>query len=612
MTSRATRSSSRCTAANAAPATAAAGRRARRGLAAVLRPVLALFWRERRPMLLLGTALAAVTVLAGMALLGLSGWFISATAIAGLSAATALAFDVFMPSSGIRLFTLLRTFSRYAERLATHEATLSVLAALRVQLLRAWARPGAACALAQRPARLLFRLTADIDALDSLYLRVLVPLGAALAAALAATLALAFVSGWLALAVLGLLLAGSAGVLWATARAARRPARLRAHAVEALRARTADLVAGQTDLLMAGRLAAQGEAVACADACGARCDDALNRIDARAAFAFGAIGSAVLGLVLLGAGALVSAGAIGVPVAVLAILLALTATEPFGALRRGALELGRTWLAAQRVSPRRQADAGLPARPLQPMAGPAALAIRLRGVGAAHPGAASACLRGLDLAVAPGERVALVGASGAGKSSLMALLAGDLAACDGTVEVGRHGWLTQRTELFQDSVRDNLRLARPEATDDELWQALATAGLAASVRAWPHGLQTPLGEGGLGLSGGQARRLALARLLLRPAALWLLDEPTEGLDDATARDVLGRLAAALGGRTLLMATHTQREAVLADRLVVLSQGRVVADARRGENAYAEALRSLRPDVCPVSPASAREQSSLQA
>ncbi|RYY85787.1 MAG: ABC transporter ATP-binding protein, partial [Comamonadaceae bacterium] len=148
----------------------------------VLRP----FAQTRLRTLLLGAALACLTVLTGMALLGLSGWFISATALAGLSASTAFMFDVFMPSAGIRLLAVGRTASRYGERLVTHDATFAVLAALRVRLFRGWAQAGAARELAARPARLLFRLTSDIDALESLYLRLVVPALAALGAAVLA------------------------------------------------------------------------------------------------------------------------------------------------------------------------------------------------------------------------------------------------------------------------------------------------------------------------------------------------------------------------------------------------------------------------------------------
>ncbi|AVT12589.1 hypothetical protein C8235_06650 [Paracidovorax avenae] len=154
--------------------------RSRHALAAVLR----LFMEAGGRRMLLGTVLSCSTVMAGMALLGLSGWFITATALAGLASGAALAFNVFMPSAGIRLLALGRTAGRYAERIVTHDATLAVLAALRERLLRGWARPQAAQALLRRPARLLFRLTQDIDALESIYLRVLVPAAAVLAALL--------------------------------------------------------------------------------------------------------------------------------------------------------------------------------------------------------------------------------------------------------------------------------------------------------------------------------------------------------------------------------------------------------------------------------------------
>ncbi|OYW43121.1 MAG: ABC transporter ATP-binding protein, partial [Azorhizobium sp. 12-66-6] len=151
------------------------------------------------------------------------------------------------------------------------------------------------------------------------------------------------------------------------------------------------------------------------------------------------------------------------------------------------------------------------------------------------------------------------------------------------------------TELFQDSVRDNLRLAAPDATDAALWDALAAAGLAGPIRALPRGLDTLLGEGGLGLSGGESRRLALARLLLRAAPLWLLDEPTEGLDAATGRDVRTRVADHVGARTLVIATHIRREAEIADHLIIIDGGRILARTERGMPAFAAALATLRPD-----------------
>jgi len=559
-----------------------------RDLRLVLRPFLATQPRA----LLLGCLLAAVTVLAGMALLGLSGWFITATALAGLHAATAFTFDVFMPSAGIRLLALGRTGSRYGERLVTHDATFAVLAELRVRLFRGWARPEAARDLLMRPARLLFRLTSDIDALESLYLRLFVPAAAALGAALLAGFVLGFMHVGMGVAIALWLCAIGWGLAYLIARRARQPARQRAHAVEALRARAVDLVAGQADLAMAGRLDAQRAALTNADAHLAQADLALNKLEAAAGFAYGSAGTLTLVGVLLAVGALVSEGVIGAPGAALALLIALTATEPFAALRRGALDAGRTWLAVRRLAPRLDPAVEEGARSSRTEQ---TATVQVEQLTVIHPGSLAEVLCGVSLHLNDGERVALIGASGAGKSTLLSVIAGDLTPRAGHVQARSACLLTQRTELFQDSLRDNLRLADPQASDERLWTVLHAAGLDADVRALATGLDTRLGEGGLGLSGGQSRRLALARLLLRPVPLWLLDEPTEALDAATAHDVLQRLAQQAGPRALLIATHLRREAALADRLVCMAQGRIVADLRRGTDAFEAALRGLRPD-----------------
>ena len=545
-----------------------------------LQPVLQAFFRTQPALMGWGAVLAVLTVLMGMGLLGLSGWFITATALAGLNPTTAILFDVFMPSAGIRLLALGRTLSRYGERLVTHDATLAVVAGLREQLFRGWAQPEAARQLLLRPARLLFRLTVDMDALEAVYLRLLVPLAAALGAVLLAAVVLGSLQWWWGVVLaLWLLVTGALIVLW-LARKAVVPAARRALATEALRAHTVDLLAGQTELAMVARLTAQCDLLAQADQRLARADDTLNRLEVTAGAAHSVVGTLTLVAVLLGVGALVGEGAIGAPAAALALLVALTVTEPFAALRRGALESGRTWLAVRRLAPR-----------MQPVPEPAAAArcadnhdsaaaIALHGVTYAHPGTTLAVFNALSLQIAAGERVALVGASGAGKSTLQAQ------PCS---------WLTQRTELFQDTLADNLRLAQPEATDARLSQVLQDAGLHADVQALTAGLQTPLGEGGLGLSGGQSRRLALARLLLRDVPLWLLDEPTEALDAATADDVLQRLSQHAHGRSLLIATHLRREAALADRLICLQAGHIVADVRRGSAEFDAVLHALRAD-----------------
>ncbi|MCK0197137.1 ATP-binding cassette domain-containing protein [Ancylobacter sp. 6x-1] len=565
--------------------------RGSRGSARSLFAVLRLFLAERRGPLLCGVLLAALTLLAGTGLLALSGWFITATAIAGLSSATALAFDVFAPSAGIRLAALTRTGARYGERLVTHDATLAVLAGLRERLFRGWAAPRAAGRLADRPAGLLFRLTLDIDALDSLYLRALLPAAAAAMVTLASIVLIGLIDLHTGL-VFGLIVLGLGVLVPALGlRAARRPSRRRAHALEVLRARTIDLVAGQTELAMTGRLTPQRAAIAAADARLEQADDDLNRAETLMSSAFAIGGAGLLALMLVLAAHLVEADRIDAPAAALLLLVALAAFDPLGALRRGVVEFGRMLVAAGRIAPR--------LKPTEPEAAPASpgpgVAVRLTGADIAPAGAIRPVVLGADLAIGVGERVALIGASGAGKSTLIAAIAGEAGLEAGRLEALPATLLTQRTELFQDTIGGNLRIAKPDAEDFQLFDALRAAGLIEVIEALPRRLDSSLGEAALGLSGGQARRLALARLFLRPTPLWLLDEPTEGLDGTTARDVLARLAEQAAGRTLVIATHLRREAEIADRVVVLADGRLTASARRGEAAFAEALATLRED-----------------
>lgn len=548
----------------------------------------------------IGGALAAVaTVLMGMALLGLSGWFITATAIAGLLPGAMLVFDVFMPSAGIRLLALGRTGSRYAERLITHEATLAALAALRERLFRAWSTPQAARHLLSRPARLLQRLTADVDALDNVYLRLLVPAIAALGSAMVVMLAFGAMRWWLGLvAGIWLIAAGWGIALWLGV-GSRRAAVRSALSVETMRARVVDLVAGKTDLLMAQRVPAQCASILAIEERAAHADARLYRAEARAAAAYGVVNAVTLAASLMAMAWLVEQGRIGAAVAALGLLFALSAMEPFAALSRGASQAGRTWLAARRLG----ADlARYEARPAPPLSGEAArpctiagdLAVTLRDAGVRHDGAWMA--GPLNLTIARGERVAVIGASGAGKTTLLSLVAGEVRASSGEVHACRCSWMTQRTELFQDSLRDNLRLANPQASDEQLQAVIESSGLAADIGKLPEGLDTRLGEGGLGMSAGQSRRLALARLMLSPAPCWLLDEVSEGLDAAIARDVMERLARAARGRTLLLVTHWRREAVIADRIVRMEHGRITGQAVRGTEEFTKALATLRADA----------------
>lgn len=558
---------------------------------AALLPVMRLFRQEAGFTLKLGALLAALTALFGLGLLALSGWFVAATALAGLSLATAMAFDVFAPGAGIRLLSFLRAAGRYGERVVLHDATLGVLAEMRARVFRSHAAPSAAGALMKRPSAALFQIGADVEALEGLHARVLAPAAAAVAAAGFLAVLLGLIDWRLGAAAGGALLLAGFALAVRSAKAAEPWGRRKAAALAALRDRTADLVKGRADLLMAGRMAAQEAATLAAQDRLAAADEELNRIERRMGLGLGIATALILAGVLLAAAALAERGVIGAPGAALAVLAAIGAAEPFGLLRRGSAELGRMAGAARRIGPRLAPPEPEPAAAKPPPG----IALRLTGASARPPGASRLTLLPMDLTIREGERVAVIGPSGAGKSTLLSLLAGEIAPESGVVERLPAGRLTQRADLFQESLGEALRLGAPQATDDELREALRAAGLGAFAES----LKTKLGEGGLGLSGGQARRLALARLLLRPAPVLLLDEPTEALDGPTGREILTRLKARLtehhGGRTLVVATHLRREAELADRLIVMTGGAAIADLRREEAGFSAALLALRGD-----------------
>ena len=545
--------------------------------------VARLFWRAERGRLVAGIVASAATIVVGIALLGVAGWFITGAALAGV-AGVGLSFNFFLPSAVIRFLAIARTASRYAERLVTHDASLRFLSVLRVDLFRGLSKLEPPRLARWRGAEMQQRLTSDVDALDSLYLRLILPLAVLALVATALMLALLQIEPGGA-AALAVLLSGGLVTALAVGAWTRKDARRLAAAQEALRVRSVDLVRAQIDLAVAGRLTAQRHSALTA---ARRMAQAARRLDA-AEIVSGAIlsllGSLALLTVLLLAAGEFRAGRIDGPMLVLTVLVALAATEAVAPLRRGALAYGRALLAARRVAPLLaggtagdlRAPASTTTGPVRPQT------LALRDVEFRYAGERAPVVSRFDLTVEPGDRVALMGMSGSGKSTLLAMIAGLVEPTAGCIRLdGRPlreiavserlasiGLLTQRTELFRDSVAENLRVAAPQADEAQLWAALVAVELDAKVRGLPGGLEARLGEGGAGLSGGEARRLALARIVLKSPPVWLLDEPTAGLDEALAVRVMANVVHHAGNASVIVAAHHAREAVFAHRTVRL-------------------------------------------
>jgi ATP-binding cassette subfamily C protein CydC len=522
---------------------------------------------RHRSRLLLTVLLLWTTMLAGTALLGLSGGFLTAAALAG-AAGLGSGFNFFSPSAGIRGLTMARIVSRYFEKLVGHDVTLRIARDLRVWFFRR-ALPLAPARLAGiRTGELLARLMSDIGEVDGLLVRAIGPLLALAGISLVAvgSAALIYPPAALLLAVLALLI--GLGVPWLTVRGAGGQERDRALHRGQLRTQAFEGLEGAADLTALQAREHWNLRVLVA-AKQLRSRDRRRRWRLVAGNALHGL-CAAAGLVAMLWVALhgFERGAIDAALAAALVFLTVALLE----LWAGVGLAWQSWLSGRVAAGRLEAIVDQPAGVQEtsaPVALPAqAATLRLEQVGFRWPGQARALLDGVALTLEPGDRIAIRGDSGSGKTTLSSLLLRLWDPDSGRVLYGEQdirslaqadwhrqiAWLPQHAPVFAGSVADNLRLGDPQADDARLWQVLVDVRL----RDWAErigGLNAWVGENGATMSAGQARRLALARALLRGAPLLLLDEPTEGLDVDTAHALLHDMVAALGGRSLVMITH---------------------------------------------------------
>ncbi|MEU0084814.1 thiol reductant ABC exporter subunit CydD [Streptomyces sp. NPDC006274] len=553
--------------------------------------------RQLRGRLALALLLGSLALGSAVGLMAVSGWLISR------ASEQPPVLHLMVAVTATRAFGIGRAVFRYAERLVSHDAVLRMLAELRVAVYARLERIAPAGLGRTRRGDLLSRLVADVDTLQDYWLRWMLP---AATAVLVGTGAVGF-TAWLlpeagAVLAVGLLVAG-VGVPLAGGAFARRAEQQLAPARGTLATRVVDLLRGTAELTVAGalprRLASTRDA-----------DRTLTRIAARQAAATalgGGLSALVCGLTVVGAAAVgvraVSEGRLdGVCLAVV-VLTPLAAFEAVSALPLAVQYRRRVVRSAERVHEILDAPVPVqePDRPLPPPA--TAFPLVLHGIGARYADQERDALSGFDLTLTAGRRVAVVGVSGSGKTTLAQVLLRFLDAGAGTYTIGgvpaaslegdavrRYvGLCAQDAHLFDSSVRENLRLARTDATEDELRRALAGARLLDWADSLPDGLDTLVGEHGTRLSGGQRQRLALARALLAAFPVLVLDEPAEHLDLATADALTADLLAATespvadtGTRpatgeppaTVLIA-HRLRGLAAVDEVVVLEAGRVV-------------------------------------
>lgn len=493
---------------------------------------------------------------------------------------------------GVRAFALSRATFRYTERLASHDATLRQLATTRTDLLRR-VIPLAPDGLARtRRGSVLGALVDDVDELQNLPLRVVLPLVSSACVALGAVVLVATIWWPAALALLGCLaVAALVATFWGWAsgsRAERSIAPLRAHLADAVLDHL-----GSLDVLVAyGAEDAGRERIRRADA-------ALRRAVVRRAGAqagttalVSLLAGAASVLAVLVAGPALGDGAITAPAFAVTVLVPMAVFEVFTAVPLAASAWRQVRAASERIaaSVPSTVPPELPTEDVEPSDGDAPLGagLRLRGVSARWPGADVASLSDLDLDVEPGERLLVVGASGAGKTTLAHVLARFLEPTAGEYSVGgipvdrlpadavrrTVGLCEQQPMLFDEDIRQNLLFARDTATDEELVAVLERVGLGAWLRE-RGGLDARVGERGALVSGGQAQRIALARGILRAFPVLVLDEPTAGVDPAASDALLGDLLGAVGDdQAVVLISHVAVPAGLVDRTVRLAAGRL--------------------------------------
>ncbi|MDF3862583.1 MULTISPECIES: thiol reductant ABC exporter subunit CydC [Achromobacter] len=544
-------------------------------------------YARRKSGLLLALFCALATVAAGVGLLGVSGWFLTGAALAGAGGA----FNLFAPSALVRGLSFLRIVSRYADRVVGHSATLRLLADLRATVFAALVRLTPRQLARYRDGDLVARMTGDVDALDTVFLFVLAPLATAL---LAGAVLTAVLGQWMPAAALAFALALLTACvlvpLWLV-RAARKPGAAAQESAAGLRAATLDAVDGHADMVALHAQAQTAEHFErlCEASAVARRSQA--RVAARGQFFLQvAAGASVLALLWFGLDTL-EAGRIGGPALAGLLLAVIGIFEVAGPIMRGASRMGSAMSAAARIREVTQCEPDMQ-DPAAPQALPASGALELDRVRFAYPararGVDAPVLEDVNLRVLPGERVAILGPSGAGKSTLLHLLlrledpqAGQVrfGGCDAR-DCAQADWhrrialLSQDAPVFLGTLRTNLLIGDPDADDAALWRALDAARLGEFVRGLPDGLDTWAGETGSQLSAGQARRLCLARALLSPAAVIVLDEPTAGLDAAAETAFFQDLGAAVRGRAVVLATHAALPPGAVDRCYELRAGRL--------------------------------------
>jgi ATP-binding cassette subfamily C protein CydC len=536
--------------------------------------------RRQWPWMAGGIALGMLVIAANTLLMAVSGWFIASMAIAGV---TGMEFNYFIPSAAIRGLAITRTVGRYLERLITHEAAFRALAELRVWLFKRL-EPLAPAGLERfAGGDVAGRLRADVDSLESLYLRIVAPL---VTGTMSMLLAVIFITFWSKSSAMALLLSllVTGVIIPLTGRfLSEEPGKQVTVVAGTLRTTVTEGFQGLEEVILLGAKVHHTEQVKLLSsrliAEQVRLG-VINSMSVAGSICCSGLGIAVI---LLSVSMALSESAISGPALVMLLLFAAAAFETTATLPGALQQIPATIESIRRIRELSEAAPPVP-EPPQPMATlPQATGISFRNVTCSYtPDMTALC--GFNLDIIQGKSVALTGPSGIGKSTVMEILLRfrdfsglvtvggmDIRALDSDSLRSLIAAVPQHPHLFNCTIRENILLGKPEATAAEIETALENAGLTRWVDGLPLGLETSVGIAGGAVSGGEARRIALARALLKDAPILLLDEPTEGLDSATELAVVHHLQQqARSGKTILLISHRPACLTMVDQVVHLS------------------------------------------
>lgn len=538
--------------------------------------------------MLLACFVSASATIANIGLMATSGWFITAMGIAGVTGA---AINYFTPAALIRAFAIVRTGGRYLERLVSHEATLRIIAGLRSWLYRRF-EPLAPAGLQHiHSGDVLARIGTDIDRLENTFLRLFVPAAVAVVTVLV-------ISGVAALylpvfgAVLFGLLVFAGIILPLVAQRFARPVgdRLTARSSE-MSVLLVDSLEGLAELKSYGLADAQRARIAALSDDLIADETGLADIAAVTRSGIGITANMALWSALAIAGTAVAAGTFAPADLAMLALLGLAVFEALSPIPDALESLSSTLASARRIFALADAEPK-PTEPMAPQPLPEASDLTFKNVSLTYAGAREPALAGIDLKLSPGRHVGIVGPSGSGKSSLVGLAlkfwapdAGSItlggvpiAELDGEALRSRFAVVPQHSHLFAASIAENLRRAAPKASDKDLETACRLAQIHDFIVAQPEGYGTEVGSRGLKLSGGQARRLAVAQALLKQAPILVLDEPGEGIDLQTEKQLLDAVLDARADAGVLYITHRRQALERMDEIIVVENGTII---RRG-------------------------------